>query len=383
MLVALFIKKVGNKWNVYSEEGKLLGSHDTKEGAERQLAAVEANKHKDSMLLPNGLIYCLNAIAEKNPPKEFPLFKFGENPAYHFGMGEQNIEFTQTDAYKFLANNKNKKIMIDYDHGSLMMNSPNPAETSKAAGFGYLSLRDDGLYLTNIEWNPPAIDKLKNGEFRYVSPAYETNSDGEMERFINVALTNLPALQNNAEILNTRGKQMADEKEMQELKAELAATKLSLKQAEAVAKQAEQVQKHAAVEKAVDEAVKLGKFGNADRQEYLDFGNEFGVEKLNSLIAKLSRKLPAIEKHGYVQPTAEVAQPQGEVDMGNLNPERLDTILRALSAKGTDGVSPLIKSEEDKIKFLNKLADPKKTIEGSRFFNGWGDRFGKAGKGVK
>ena len=33
------------KWNVYSESGKKLGSHDSEGDAKKQLSAIEANKH--------------------------------------------------------------------------------------------------------------------------------------------------------------------------------------------------------------------------------------------------------------------------------------------------------------------------------------------------
>ena len=39
-----YLKKKGNKWVVLSKKGKLLGTHDTKEKAMKQLAAIEANK---------------------------------------------------------------------------------------------------------------------------------------------------------------------------------------------------------------------------------------------------------------------------------------------------------------------------------------------------
>jgi hypothetical protein len=42
-----YIRKQGEKWVVYSEAGKELGSHDSEEDAKKQLAAIEANKHKD------------------------------------------------------------------------------------------------------------------------------------------------------------------------------------------------------------------------------------------------------------------------------------------------------------------------------------------------
>jgi len=40
-----YIKHEGSKWNVYSESGKKLGSHDSEGDAKKQLFAIEANKH--------------------------------------------------------------------------------------------------------------------------------------------------------------------------------------------------------------------------------------------------------------------------------------------------------------------------------------------------
>ena len=40
------IRKRGKKYVVLSESGKLLGTHDTREAAQRQLMAIEISKHK-------------------------------------------------------------------------------------------------------------------------------------------------------------------------------------------------------------------------------------------------------------------------------------------------------------------------------------------------
>jgi uncharacterized protein len=48
MTQSRFIKHEGDKWVVYSEDGKVLGKHDTEADAETQLAAVEASKAKDA-----------------------------------------------------------------------------------------------------------------------------------------------------------------------------------------------------------------------------------------------------------------------------------------------------------------------------------------------
>jgi len=38
------IRKTGNRYQVLSKDGKVLGTHDTKKDAEAQLAAIEASK---------------------------------------------------------------------------------------------------------------------------------------------------------------------------------------------------------------------------------------------------------------------------------------------------------------------------------------------------
>jgi len=41
-----YVRRCGSKWCVYSHSGKVLGRHDTKESANRQLRAIEANKEE-------------------------------------------------------------------------------------------------------------------------------------------------------------------------------------------------------------------------------------------------------------------------------------------------------------------------------------------------
>lgn len=45
MSLSEMLKHEGDKWNVYDSEGKeLLGSHDSKKKALKQIAAIEASK---------------------------------------------------------------------------------------------------------------------------------------------------------------------------------------------------------------------------------------------------------------------------------------------------------------------------------------------------
>ena len=52
-IVARYITHDGKKWVVHAEDGKVLGTHDSKEDAEKQLAAVEAHKHDGGRALPD------------------------------------------------------------------------------------------------------------------------------------------------------------------------------------------------------------------------------------------------------------------------------------------------------------------------------------------
>ena len=40
------LSKAGNRWQVLSKDGKVLGTHDTKKEAEAQLAAVGLSNHQ-------------------------------------------------------------------------------------------------------------------------------------------------------------------------------------------------------------------------------------------------------------------------------------------------------------------------------------------------
>lgn len=100
----------------------------------------------------------------------------------------------------------------DYEHQSLMgMEAP-------ASAWYELALKDDGLWATNIRWTQKAQEYLNNDEYKYFSPAFYTNWDGEIVEYINFALTNLPATKRMdgllaASILNVYGDNKASESE--------------------------------------------------------------------------------------------------------------------------------------------------------------------------
>jgi len=83
---------------------------------------------------------------------------------------------------------------FDYEHAA-MYGGPAPA----AAWHG-LEARDTAngpeLWATNVRWTPKATQMLKDREYRYTSPAFWTDEDGQITGYINTALTNIPATRN-------------------------------------------------------------------------------------------------------------------------------------------------------------------------------------------
>jgi len=126
--------------------------------------------------------------SDRDPPKEFCLFRFGENDTL-----KGTFILTRPGAEEVMARYREHGVdlMLDYEHDSL--NPDAGPEQRKASGWGQLELRADGLYLANIKWTPKATEYLRRAEYRYLSPAFNVNDENEIIEVINVALTNLPA----------------------------------------------------------------------------------------------------------------------------------------------------------------------------------------------
>ncbi len=88
------------------------------------------------------------------------------------------------------------ELMIDYDHASLAAIALDPALAGKAAGWFTPEIRKGELWAVNVRWTPPAEVALRAKEWRYMSPAFETDGEGRVTSLMNVAITNLPATRN-------------------------------------------------------------------------------------------------------------------------------------------------------------------------------------------
>ncbi len=90
--------------------------------------------------------------------------------------------------------------LIDYEHQSLNTASngkPNPA----AGWFKRLEWREgDGLYVTDARWTASAAAMIKAKEYRFISPVFHYDKQGEVLGIVSAALTNTPALDGLTEL---------------------------------------------------------------------------------------------------------------------------------------------------------------------------------------
>lgn len=136
------------------------------------------------------------------PPTEFRIFAKGEVKTRkgQFLFDEPGAKSVMAHAAEFGA-----EYPLDYGHAMLgggMFGHADPAEGNKAAGWFRPEMRDGELWATAVTWTPTAEKKLREREYRYISPAFQTedvalDANGKRGRrvmeLINVALSNVPA----------------------------------------------------------------------------------------------------------------------------------------------------------------------------------------------
>jgi phage I-like protein len=123
-------------------------------------------------------------------PTEFRIFKYGVN---HSEKGD--FLFDQEAAVSVMAEYRShgKPMLLDYNHGTTVY-APT-ADQGISAGEFVPEVRADGLWATAIKWTDRARGMLAAREYRCFSPCFEPDpKTGRISRLINIALTNLPAL---------------------------------------------------------------------------------------------------------------------------------------------------------------------------------------------
>ena len=93
---------------------------------------------------------------------------------------------------------KANDLVVDYEHQT---------QTGKEApAAGWIKKLHNrgakGLWAT-VEWTARATERLKNGEYRYLSPVVlVSKATGQVKKFVSAALTNLPQIDGMAPVLN-------------------------------------------------------------------------------------------------------------------------------------------------------------------------------------
>lgn len=125
------------------------------------------------------------------PPTEFRIF-----PAGSFETVYGPFTFDEESAKSVLAHREQRgvDVRLDYEHASEHVEEHrDPAEAAKAAGWFKCEVREGALWAANVKWTPPAAEKLRNGEFRYLSPTFLAEVEtGRILLLSSVALTNNP-----------------------------------------------------------------------------------------------------------------------------------------------------------------------------------------------
>lgn len=124
-------------------------------------------------------------------PTEIVLFNWGEN--------------LTTKGTKYLTKSGANQIMATYNQGGRILNidldhstfdkSVRPQDRFSVGHFR-LALKDIGIVATDIQWVDGWDEKISRGEWTFFSPAVMETAEGEIVSIRNIALTNLPATQN-------------------------------------------------------------------------------------------------------------------------------------------------------------------------------------------
>lgn len=152
-------------------------------------------------------------LSDRVPPREFRLFRAGENETT-----KGTFLFDDRSAQAVMAQYRAHGIdlMVDYDHASLDV-GVDPALSGRAAGWFELEVRDGELWAVNVRWTPAAAAALADGEWRFMSPAFEVDEEMRVVRVLNVAITNMPATRRLTPLVAASRRHMSPEQAKQAL----------------------------------------------------------------------------------------------------------------------------------------------------------------------
>jgi len=103
----------------------------------------------------------------------------------------------QGQAIVAALSNRTIDMVIDYEHGALFAEKGKPVPAAgwlKPDGWEYVP--GVGICSTKFEWTDTAQGYIASGEYKYLSPVFAYNKNGDVLSVINLALVNMPNLDN-------------------------------------------------------------------------------------------------------------------------------------------------------------------------------------------
>lgn len=117
-------------------------------------------------------------------------------------------------AYSLIAQARERSndYVIDYEHQT-MITAQNGKPAPAAGWFKNLEWRDDGLYVVDARWTDAAKQAILAREYRYISPVFTFDLvTGHVQKLVNVAITNHPALDGLTDLAALRRVEMLAQK---------------------------------------------------------------------------------------------------------------------------------------------------------------------------
>lgn len=270
------------------------------------------------------LFLCLNA--ESGVPKRIQVLPSGKEI-----RGVDGRHWKNEDPGALCAKMNSSELVtvkngcvIDENH-STDLSAPKGGEAPAFGWFRNFTLETDGSIWADVEWNARGLKAVSEKEYKYISPVFTRDKDGNITEILRAALTNNPNLDNPA--LNSSQK-TAEEKNMEKelcaalglpenatmadgliaiekLKTELNGAKVkevdlaayapradlgaALQRAEKAEKKIAEMNAASLKAKAaaaVEQAVKDGKIAPASKSEYLELcSSEDGFAKFEKIMA--------------------------------------------------------------------------------------------------
>lgn len=136
------------------------------------------------------------------------------------GRGKFRLDNAEQVLAASLKDAAGNMLPIDIDHG---MNKIDEGQSGQAVGWIGRLRAEGGQVLASVEWTANGRQLVEGGAYRFVSPTFLPDKAGRVVRFLRVALTNIPAIQQMEKIASEQ-ESVVDETQMAALRAALGLT---------------------------------------------------------------------------------------------------------------------------------------------------------------